>query len=774
MTEITRKNIRLRSISWLHTSSVILAVILLAASLQYIQNIVIDTDRLYLHPLKISKASLKLQVHIQTIQRIALDIRYAQDSEIINTALLEVRKHENKVLSEFKLISQLYSGNKDAINNVELLFLSWTEIIQDIFDLTLNQGNHLMLKHAEQQSHEHVINLQREIASITQFVNNKAEIFNEGAKSSFSNIEKMTTVLFLFLLSMQLLLFKLFKIRSIKEKNKVLAALSWSNQLLDSSPDAIIISDHNGNITQVNSSAEKLFGYGRVEFIDLNISELMPKRFVNHQEKINDFFEHSCSRRMGEGKDLFAVKKSGSEFQVEISLNLAELNNNKVAITSIRDITKQKQIESKVLYQANYDFLTQLPNRLLSLDRLSTSIKHAKRKSSKLAIMFIDLDDFKKANDIFGHQTGDDILTSTAARLKSVMRDDDTVGRFGGDEFFVLIDSFSTKGSLIKIANNILAVLKKPLSTGQQNILVSASIGISIYPDDGDTVEDLLVSADLSMYCSKKLGKNSFTFFEKPMRDILNRQSSIEEALKGSLERNEFHVVYQPKYEICSNTIIGFEALIRWDNAEFKGCGPDEFIPILEQIGLINNVGIFVLDNALKMVKQWRTLTQKPLQMAVNISPIQFNDPMLFRLIQQNLAKYDLPGQALEVEITEGVLLEGTKALKNTLNSMRNADIGIALDDFGTGYASLSYIKDYPINSIKIDRSFIDEINKNKTHTALVKAMILLAHSLDFHVTAEGIESEEQLEYLKSLKCDIAQGYYLSRPLTADKVLHLL
>lgn len=403
-----------------------------------------------------------------------------------------------------------------------------------------------------------------------------------------------------------------------------------------------------------------------------------------------------------------------------------------------------------------------------------TAYGHAKRNATKLAVMFIDLDDFKKANDVFGHQVGDRILVSVADRLKKVMRSDDTVGRLGGDEFFILLDSFSSQDALIKIANNVLESLKKPFSIGQLNTGLSASIGISVYPDDGSTVEDLLVNADLSMYRSKKTGKNSFTFFENSMRDILNRQSSMEEALKGSLERNEFSVVYQPKYEICSNIIIGFEALVRWDNAEFKDTGPDEFIPILEQIGLINEVGMFVLDNALKTIKKWQLVTQRPLQVAVNISPIQFDDPMLFPLIQQTLAKYDLTGHALEIEITEGVLLEATKKLKDTLNDIRKADIGIALDDFGTGYSSLSYIKDYPINSIKIDRSFIEELNKNKTQTALVKAMISMAHSLDFHVTAEGIECKEQLEYLKELKCDIAQGYYLSRPITADKILRLL
>jgi len=477
---------------------------------------------------------------------------------------------------------------------------------------------------------------------------------------------------------------------------------------------------------------------------------------------------------MGEGRDLFAVNKSGVEFQVEISLNIAELNNNKVAITSIRDVTKQKQIESKVLHQASYDFLTQLPNRFLSLDRLSTSIEHAKRNNNKLAVMYMDLDDFKRANDLFGHQMGDKVLVATAKKLKETMRSEDTVGRLGGDEFFILVDNFDSEQSLIKIANNILYAFEKPFSINKQDIVLSASIGISIYPDDGNTVEDLLVNADLSMYRAKKNGKNSFTFFENSMRDTLNRKSSIEEALKGGLERDEFYLVYQPKYQISSNTIIGFEALLRWENDEFKDIGPDEFIPLIEQIGLINDVGMFVLENALKEVKNWQDITQQPLHMAVNISPLHFNDPTLFQSIIQTLTKYDLSGQSLEIEITEGVLLEGTRELKETLNELKKANISIALDDFGTGYSSLSYIKDYPINSIKIDRSFIDQISKNKTHAALVKAIISLAHSLNCTVTAEGIEGHAQLEFLRKHKCDIAQGYYLSRPIKKSNIITLL
>ena len=726
-------------------------------SLQQIDNKFTDTNRLYQHPYKVSNASLNIQVHIQEIHQIIKNIKYAQNNEQIKTSLSLASEHESEVLSKLSLISQRYLGKKEVIDNIYQLIIDWRVIRQNVFDAHLQKIKDggstefklIKLTYAEQKNNKQVAEIQSQIKAIIDFANNKAKFFSESSKSSFSIVEKLGFISFFFLVSMQLLLFRMFKKDSIKEKNKVIEALSWSNKLLDSSPDAMIIANQNGDITQVNITAEKLFGYSSAEFIDLNISELMPKRFLHHQEKINGFFEHSSARVMGEGRELFAVKKSGEEFQVEISLNLAELNNDRVAITSIRDVTKQKCIETKVLHQASYDFLTQLPNRFLSVDRLATSLEHAKRNNTKLAVMYIDLDDFKKANDVFGHHVGDKILVSTADRLKDAIRAADTVGRFGGDEFFVLIDHFSSQDSLITVANNILEAFKKPFNIGPISTLLSASIGISVYPDDGHTVDDLLVNADLSMYQSKKVGKNSFTFFENSMRDSIKRQSSLEKALKSSLERNEFYVVYQPKYEISSNIIIGFEALVRWDNTEFAGTGPDEFIPVLEQIGLIYDVGMFVLDHALQMIKKWQSMTQQPLQMAVNISPMQFNDPMLFQQVMQKLTKYDLAGHSLEIEITEGIILEATQALKDTLNDFRKADITIALDDFGTGYSSLSYIKDYPINSIKIDKSFIEEINKNKTQTKLVEAMISLAHSLNFHVTAEGIECKEQLNDLR-------------------------
>lgn len=774
MITIKKNIIGLKSISRLHTSTAILTLILWIASFQYIQEIVMDTNSLYQHPYKVSNASQKFQFHTQSIYRLMNDLKHHIGIDQLKASQSLVNQHESQLLSEYALLSKRYLGNKERIDNIYQLIINWRTIRQDIFKLYFRKTDDVGLKYAEQQSNMHVAELQKEIIAVVNFANNKAKFFTESAKLNINNIEKIGLVFYPFLLSMQLLLFMMFKRNSVKEKNKVLQSLTWSNQLLNSSPDAMIITDEDGKIEQVNISAIELFGYTKDEFIGINISALMPERFNDHHEKIKGFFTRSKSRAMGEGKELFAVKKSGKEIQVEISLNLAELNQKRVAIASIRDVTKQKSIESKVLHQANYDSLTDLPNRFLSLDRLSTSIAHAKRNNNKVAIMYIDLDDFKKANDIYGHQMGDSILVSTARNLKNAMRAEDTVGRLGGDEFFVLIDNFSSPQSLIKVANNILEVFKKPLSIERKSILISASIGISTYPDDGTTAEELLVNADLSMYRSKNTGKNSFTFFENSMKELLRRESSIEEALKDSLERNEFYVVYQPKYDICSNTIIGFEALLRWNNANFKDSGPDEFIPIIEQIGLIHEVGMFVLDSALKEIKKWQSITQRPLQMAVNISPIQFNDPRLLQLIQEKLTKHNLTGHSLEIEITEGVLLEGTSELKTTLRELREANIGIALDDFGTGYSSLSYIKDYPISSIKIDRSFVEEINKNKTHTMLVEGIISLAHSLECHVTAEGIEYEAQLAYLRQLKCDIAQGFYLSRPLTADKVTQLL
>ena len=315
MSSIIKKIAGLTSLSRFHTSTAILTLILWVASFHYIQDIVSDTDRLYQHPFKVSKASLNIQFQIQTINRIMNDLRYSKNNEQIATALVQVNKHENELLNEFSLVSQRYLGSKEVIDNIAQSILTWKEIREDIFNLYMQQSNNVGLKYAEQQSHKQVLKLQKEILIITEFANNKAKVLTESTKSNFSHIEKIGLVFFLFLLSMQLILFMMFKKNSIKEKDNVIKALEWSNQLFDSSPDAIIIADQNGNITQVNITAENMFGYDRAEFLGLNIKELMPKRFANHQEKIASFFNHSSVRKIRESRYLIADQQPCKEIQ---------------------------------------------------------------------------------------------------------------------------------------------------------------------------------------------------------------------------------------------------------------------------------------------------------------------------------------------------------------------------------------------------------------------------------------------------------------------------
>lgn len=554
--------------------------------------------------------------------------------------------------------------------------------------------------------------------------------------------------------------------------------LTWLNELLDSLPDAMLISDENGHIEQVNNKTCMLFGYMEEEFLNLNISNLIPPRFSeNHHHNISNFFNKPASREMGQGKSLYAINKYGKEFPVEISLNLVEFDTRKVVIANIRDVTEKKQIEATLIQQANFDSLTQLPNRKLIRDRLLQLINHANRYNKKLGVLFIDLDDFKKINDNFSHQVGDSLLCDVANTLTSLIRAEDVVGRLSGDEFMVIAQNPARKESLITIAKKILAALRQIDLPENNNIQVNSSIGISVYPEDGCTCEDLIRNADLAMYQAKSIGKDTFSFFQDSMLSVASKDFALESALRNAVEKEEFYVVFQPKFEINTLKIIGYEALLRWQSTTYSKMGPDKFVPRLEKLNLINKVGYLALQKSLEAVKHWQSLTNSNIHVAVNVSPSQLKGSGLFESIKKLLKQYQLTGPSLEIELTEQMLIEQSETLIDELIKIKNLGVGIALDDFGTGYSSLNYLTHYPIRALKIDKTFVDGIDINSTNKVkevLIDTTLYLAKSLNLGVTAEGIETEEQLSYLKQRKCKYGQGYFFSKPLPFHEATLLL
>jgi diguanylate cyclase (GGDEF)-like protein/PAS domain S-box-containing protein len=723
-----------------------------------------------------SQAARDIRIHTLTSQHSLVDFIYSIDEQGLDEMIIQNGHHDNEIKQAFVLLEKTFWGKNSRVEKIKGVYFDWFAVREKIIGKLLLNQKMSMLQALLKQNTQRLMGINNQLAQLTVDSQSKniIETSHNGTLKSL-RVELAISVLLLFFL---LAIFYTFQIRITKEKQAVLSALVWSNQLLDSSPDAMIISDRDGNITQVNKNAEELFGYSKSEFKSLNIAKLMPKRFVNHPEHIKFFFKQGSSRQMGLGKSLFALNRLGKEFPVEISLNSAELNERKVAITIIRDVTDKKKSEAKLLHQANYDLLTNLPNRKLINDRLNQAINRAIRSNNKFGVLFIDLDNFKKANDLHGHEFGDKLLVCIADLLRASLRAEDTIGRLGGDEYLVIIPDIIHNESLTQIVEKIIQAFAHIGPIEDKSVDIGASIGISVYPDNGINCDELIRDADLAMYEAKKSsGQSSFRYFNEAMLDQTTENYAIEKALHKALENNEFYVVYQPKFEIKSQDIIGFEALLRWNNSRFSHLTPEDYIPILEKKDLINKVGNFVLKTSLEAISHWREMTGDDLHIAVNISSYQLKNPALTSSIEMFLKMYQLDGRSLEIELTEQTLIEPSKMLKQVLQNLRRIGVGISLDDFGTGYSSLHYLANYPITAIKIDKSFvsgIDTNNSNETKRVLVDTIVSLGRSLNLTVTAEGIELEEQIKYLINIDCDHGQGFYFSKPLTAENINSLL
>ena len=434
------------------------------------------------------------------------------------------------------------------------------------------------------------------------------------------------------------------------------------------------------------------------------------------------------------------------------------------------DITIQKTQAEKILQQAHFDGLTSLPNRFLSLDRLGQLMKDADRNGNQVAVLFIDLDDFKKVNDSLGHEMGDVLLVKAAERLSKSIRQGDTVGRLGGDEFIVILPGLNNPMDARSVVEHLIEDFRRPFHIESRELLLTTSVGIAIYPNDGKQASELLRNADSAMYHSKALGRNTYSYFTDAMNRDVSKRLLLEEQLHGALERNEFSLHYQPQVAVDQRRIVGVEALLRWHNRKLGQIAPTEFIPVAEQTGMIVPIGEFVIRQALTMAAEWRTLASSPFKVAINLSPRQFRDPNLVPYLKRTIEALKLPAETLELEITEGVLMSGLTYVDEAVTEISGLGISIAMDDFGTGYSSLSYLRSYPFNVLKIDRSFVNDITVDITDHELVNAAIAMAHGLGLKVIAEGVETEEQFALLAHQRCDFAQGYLFSKPVEASSI----
>ena len=438
------------------------------------------------------------------------------------------------------------------------------------------------------------------------------------------------------------------------------------------------------------------------------------------------------------------------------------------------DVTQATVAEQQVVQLARYDELTGLPNRSTFIAQLELSLNRAHVKEQELALFFIDLDRFKTVNDSLGHAAGDSLLKVMAERLSGLMRDSDMVARLGGDEFVVLLDGGVDTHALSSVAKRMLNVLCEPLRLSGRPLQVSASIGIGLYPADGTDVAGLLKSADTAMYLAKSRGKNNFQFFTADLAQRASRHFVMEGELRQAAERGELRLHYQPRYNLDQTVMCGMEALLRWQHPQRGLLGPGDFIELAEESGLIVPIGRWVLEEACRQMRRWRDIGLNPPRCSVNLSVRQFSHDAIVDEVRAALEQARLESDALEVEITESMLMADTERAQAVMNSLHQLGIRIAIDDFGTGYSSLAYLKRFPAKTLKIDRSFVQGLPDDRDDAAITQAVIAMAHSLGMRVVAEGVETQAQLEFLRHHHCDEVQGYLLARPLPPDSLASLL
>jgi diguanylate cyclase (GGDEF)-like protein/PAS domain S-box-containing protein len=547
--------------------------------------------------------------------------------------------------------------------------------------------------------------------------------------------------------------------------------------LMEAAPDGMVVVNQSGEIVLLNAQAEKQFGYHRDELLGQKIQRIIPAGFA--ERLIADSTRtvaEALAQQIGTGIELYGLREDGTRFPIEIMLSPLESPEGILVTAAIRNISVRKdaekhlaQLMEQIAHSARYDSLTGLPNRLLLNDRLGQAIALAHRHSGQVVVMFLDLDGFKHINDSLGHSAGDELLQSIAKRLEGSIRGPDTVSRQGGDEFIVLLQEIVHPKDAVTVARRVLAALAEAHSIGHHVLHVTASIGLSLYPDDGLDAETLIKNADTAMYQAKESGRGCYKFFSPEMNVRAVERQSIEEDLQGALDREEFTLHYQPKINLKTGAITGAEALIRWRSSTRGSIPPVQFIPVAEDSGLILPIGAWVLREACAQQRAWADAGLLVPAVAVNVSAVQFQDERFLEGLFATLDETGLDPSNLELEVTERVLMKHAECAASILHILRKRGIRVSVDDFGTGYSSLSYLQQFPLDALKIDRSFVCGINTNPGETAIVNAIINMGRSLNLRVIAEGVETAGDLAFLKAKHCDEAQGFYFSKPVPADQ-----
>ncbi len=538
-------------------------------------------------------------------------------------------------------------------------------------------------------------------------------------------------------------------------------------KISSSAQDAIVMMDSAGDISYWNPASERIFGYSNEEAVgkDLHVLIVPSAQQSAFKEGFERFKKTGEGPVLGKTLELSALRKNGAEFPVEVSISAVPIKGRWHSIGIIRDITERKRYDETIVRMAYHDHLTGLPNRLLLNDRLEQALAMGRRHKSIVAVLFLDIDRFKVINDTLGHAVGDELIKAVAERLKKHLRGTDTVARLGGDEFTVLLQDVNGIDGATKVAENIFSIFKEPFNIKGHELFLTASIGISVYPDDGTDAETLLKNADIAMYLAKDEGRNAYRFYTTALNARTIERLELENRLRKAIERDELLLHYQPQIDIKTGEVTGIEALVRWHEPE---CGithqPADFIPIAEETGLIVPIGDWVLRKACEENRKWQDKGLKPVRIAVNLSLRQFRQKDFVKTVARIIKDTALAPEYLELELTESIIMKDVESTIEVLRALKTMGISLSIDDFGTGYSSLAYLKRMPIDVLKIDISFVRDITTDPDDAAIAITIIRMAHSLKLEVVAEGVETMEQLEFLRTLQCDRLQGFLVSRP----------
>lgn len=561
--------------------------------------------------------------------------------------------------------------------------------------------------------------------------------------------------------------------RDVTERLDMEVKLHQAAVVYDRSSEGILITDSELIIIAVNKAFSLITGYSEKEILGKQPSLLASGK---HDKA---FYQQMWDELLSNGYwrgEIINRHKDGHLYNEWKKISV--LKNSEGVITNyvanFSDISDLKKSEEKLKHMAEHDQLTQLPNRNLLKHHLKEAILRATENNTKIAVFFLDLDNFKQINDTLGHSHGDQVLKDVAHKFKATLCKNDILSRQGGDEFLVVIENIKNVQEVSNTAQKLINVLSTPISISEHDFYVGVSIGISLFPEDGLKSELLIKNADSAMYQSKHSNKNQYTFFTSQLNKNIERRLIVESHLRKALIKNEIYIVYHPQIDINKKQVYGFEALIRWKNPKLGFVSPTEFIPIAEATGLINEIGEFVLQEAIKKIHYWNTKFAAELCISVNISARQFENFNLLEDIKSILSKNNCSPEYLKIEITESLLLQNSNHVLHLLTMFADAEIAIALDDFGTGYSSLSYLKKFPINTLKIDKSFIKDMTKNTEDAVLVRAIISMANGLGMEIIAEGVETLEQLTFLSYEGCHLIQGHYYSKPVNAAEIEKLL